>query len=92
MNTGRVSCLSCALNLVECLSRFCCSLLSCALSCALLLKFETVISNIQLASCTEEISANKQSELNLLTDEVDRAQARLLSLEREKVCVDLVLV
>ena len=36
-------------------------------------------------SFAEEISAAKQSELNLLTDEVDRAQARLMSLEREKV-------
>lgn len=33
---------------------------------------------------SEEISAAKQSELNLLTDEVERAQARLMSLEREK--------
>uniref|UniRef100_A0A7I4CSF0 Protein CASP n=1 Tax=Physcomitrium patens TaxID=3218 RepID=A0A7I4CSF0_PHYPA len=38
----------------------------------------------ELRAQSEEISANKQSELNLLTDEVDRAQARLLSLEREK--------
>ncbi|KAL2630870.1 hypothetical protein R1flu_015556 [Riccia fluitans] len=33
---------------------------------------------------SEEERAAKQSELNLLTDEVDRAEARLLSLEREK--------
>lgn len=33
----------------------------------------------------EEEREAKQYELNLLTDEVDRAQARLLSLEREKV-------
>lgn len=33
---------------------------------------------------SEEDRAAKQSELNLLTDEVERAQARLLSLEREK--------
>lgn len=39
--------------------------------------------------CAEELSANKQSELNLLTDEVERAQGRLLSLEREKVCMIL---
>jgi hypothetical protein len=38
-----------------------------------------------LQAQSEEISAAKQSELNLLTDEVDRAQSRLLSLEREKV-------
>lgn len=37
-----------------------------------------------LRTQSEEISANKQSELNLLTDEVERAQTRLLSLEREK--------
>ena len=42
-----------------------------------------------LWSHAEEISAAKQSELNLLTDEVDRAQARLLSLEREKVIYTL---
>lgn len=33
---------------------------------------------------TEEERAAKQAELNLLTDEVERAQTRLLSLEREK--------
>ncbi|KAH9318263.1 hypothetical protein KI387_020032, partial [Taxus chinensis] len=33
---------------------------------------------------SEEDTAAKQSELNLLTDEVERAQARLSSLEREK--------
>jgi homeobox protein cut-like len=38
----------------------------------------------ELQAQSEEISAAKQSELNLLTDEVDRAQSRLLSLEREK--------
>jgi hypothetical protein len=32
-----------------------------------------------------EINAAKQSELNILTDEVDCVQAWLLSLEREKV-------
>lgn len=37
-----------------------------------------------LRTQSEELSANKQSELNLLTDEVERAQARLMSLEREK--------
>lgn len=41
---------------------------------------------------TEEDRALKQSEVNLLMDEVDQAQTRLLSLEREKVtryfCVD----
>ena len=36
---------------------------------------------------TEEERAAKQSELNLLTDEVERAQSRLLSLEREKVLI-----
>ena len=39
----------------------------------------------------EEERAAKQSELNLLTDEVERAQARLLSLEREKVQKHIVL-
>eukprot|EP01018_Ginkgo_biloba_P035794 Gb_08469 [translate_table: standard] len=33
---------------------------------------------------SEEEEAARQSELNLLTDEVERAQSRLLSLEREK--------
>jgi len=33
----------------------------------------------------EEDRAAKQSELTLLMDEVERAQSRLLSLEREKV-------
>ena len=33
----------------------------------------------------EEERAGKQSELTLLMDEVERAQSRLLSLEREKV-------
>lgn len=33
----------------------------------------------------EEDRAAKQSEVNLLMDEVERAQSRLLSLEREKV-------
>lgn len=33
----------------------------------------------------EEERAAKQSEFNLLMDEVERAQGRLLSLEREKV-------
>lgn len=35
---------------------------------------------------SDEERAAKQSELNLLMDEVERAQTRLLSLEREKVC------
>lgn len=43
---------------------------------------QTQLFNLHTQS--EEISAAKQSELNLLTDEVDRAQARLMSLEREK--------
>lgn len=34
---------------------------------------------------SEEDRAAKQSEVNLLMDEVERAQTRLLSLEREKV-------
>lgn len=34
---------------------------------------------------TDEDRAAKQSEVNLLMDEVERAQTRLLSLEREKV-------
>ncbi|KAJ7538419.1 hypothetical protein O6H91_11G047000 [Diphasiastrum complanatum] len=38
----------------------------------------------ELREQSEEDRAAKQSELNLLTDEVDRAQARLFSLEREK--------
>ncbi|KAL3688801.1 hypothetical protein R1sor_015110 [Riccia sorocarpa] len=38
----------------------------------------------ELRAQSEEERAAKQSELNLLTDEVDRAEARLLSLEREK--------
>ncbi|CAM6089630.1 unnamed protein product [Calypogeia fissa] len=38
----------------------------------------------ELRAQSEEERAAKQSELNLLTDEVDRAQARLISLEREK--------
>lgn len=36
-------------------------------------------------TCSEEDRAAKQSEVNLLMDEVERAQTRLLSLEREKV-------
>ncbi|XP_024370891.1 protein CASP isoform X3 [Physcomitrium patens] len=43
---------------------------------------QTQLFNLHAQS--EEVSAAKQSELNLLTDEVDRSQARLLSLEREK--------
>lgn len=35
---------------------------------------------------SEEERAAKQSEVNLLMDEVERAQSRLVSLEREKVC------
>lgn len=35
---------------------------------------------------SEEEKATKQSEVNLLMDEVERAQTRLLSLEMEKVC------
>ncbi|KAG6546451.1 hypothetical protein Mapa_011999 [Marchantia paleacea] len=38
----------------------------------------------ELRAQSEEERAAKQSELNLLTDEVDRAEARLISLEREK--------
>lgn len=38
-----------------------------------------------LFKISEEETAAKQSELNLLMDEVERAQTRLLSLEREKV-------
>eukprot|EP00249_Psilotum_nudum_P010732 c22726_g1_i1 orf=256-2385(+) len=38
----------------------------------------------ELRAQSEEERAAKQAELNLLTDEVDRAQTRLLSLEREK--------
>ena len=34
---------------------------------------------------SDEEKATKQSELSLLMDEVERAQTRLLSLEREKV-------
>ena len=34
---------------------------------------------------SDEDTAAKQSELSLLMDEVERAQTRLLSLEREKV-------
>lgn len=34
----------------------------------------------------EEDRAAKQTEVTLLMDEVERAQTRLLSLEREKVC------
>lgn len=40
----------------------------------------------------EEEGAAKQSEVNLLMDEVERAQARLLSLEREKVCSKCILI
>lgn len=36
---------------------------------------------------SEEEWAAKQSEVNFLMDEVERAQTRLHSLEREKVCV-----
>ena len=40
----------------------------------------------------EEERAAKEAEVNVLMDEVERAQARLLSLEREKVhlylCLD----
>ena len=35
----------------------------------------------------EEETAEKQSELSLLTDEVERASSRLASLEREKVSI-----
>ncbi len=34
---------------------------------------------------SEEDRAAKETEVNLLLDEVERAQARLVSLEREKV-------
>ncbi|CAI7819911.1 unnamed protein product [Closterium sp. NIES-53] len=38
----------------------------------------------ELKAQSEEDRASKQGEVNLLTDEVERAQARLLALEREK--------
>ncbi|CAI5476648.1 unnamed protein product [Closterium sp. Yama58-4] len=38
----------------------------------------------ELKAQSEEERASKQGEVNLLTDEVERAQARLLALEREK--------
>lgn len=38
-----------------------------------------------LLKTSEEDRATKQSEVNLLMDEVERAQTRLMSLEREKV-------
>lgn len=38
-----------------------------------------------VTTLSEEDRAAKQSEVNLLMDEVERAQTRLLSLEREKV-------
>lgn len=41
--------------------------------------------NSLLFENSEEERAAKQSEVSLLMDEVERAQTRLLSLEREKV-------
>lgn len=40
---------------------------------------------IQFFIKSDEEGAAKQSEVNLLMDEVERAQTRLLSIEREKV-------
>ncbi|KAG6468954.1 hypothetical protein ZIOFF_073649 [Zingiber officinale] len=44
-------------------------------------------SHINFSSSVEEESAAKEAEVNLLMDEVERAQTRLLSLEREKVTI-----
>lgn len=41
--------------------------------------------NSTVSVLSEEERAEKQSEVNLLMDEVEQAQTRLLSLEREKV-------
>lgn len=38
-----------------------------------------------LSKTSDEETAAKQSEVSLLMDEVERAQTRLLTLEREKV-------
>jgi len=38
-----------------------------------------------LSKTSDEETAGKQSEVSLLMDEVERAQTRLLTLEREKV-------
>lgn len=46
---------------------------------------EDIVCNIFVVFVTEENRTAKEAEVSLLMDEVERAQSRLLSLEREKV-------
>lgn len=48
--------------------------------------------NSTVSVITDEDRAAKQSEVNLLMDEVEQAQTRLLSLEREKVIQNFMLM
>jgi homeobox protein cut-like len=54
--------------------------------------FLNILVNWRIPLLSEEDKTAKEAEVNLLLDEVERAQARLISLEREKVAFHFAIV